>query len=81
MANGDEPTLIRVLSEIDVETFWRLRLRALQEEPESFCATYEESVETSLEEVAQKLKSSDESFIFIHGISVIWHRTSGVEAW
>lgn len=63
MANGDEPTLIRVLSEIDVETFWRLRLRALQEEPESFCATYEESVETSLEEVAQKLKSSDESFI------------------
>jgi len=55
---------IRMLNQSDLEAFWRLRLRALQEEPESFEAAYEESVNLPESEIARRLQSSDDSFIF-----------------
>jgi RimJ/RimL family protein N-acetyltransferase len=54
---------IRVLSESDVDSFWQLRLRALKEEPESFGAAYDESVDTPIADVAKRLQSTDDAFI------------------
>ncbi|MDX2105559.1 MAG: GNAT family N-acetyltransferase [Candidatus Melainabacteria bacterium] len=55
--------LIRELNESDVESFWKLRLRALKEEPESFGASYEESVDMSIEGAANRLQKSDDAFV------------------
>ena len=57
-------THIRILSPSDQKEFWQLRLRALQEEPESFEAAYEESVTIPETEIAKRLQSSDDAFIF-----------------
>ncbi len=54
--------IIKLLSENDIGTFWPLRLRALQEEPESFGADYEEAKLLSAEEVSKRLTSNDEQF-------------------
>jgi ribosomal protein S18 acetylase RimI-like enzyme len=56
-------TEIRILSEADVDAFWPLRLAALKTEPESFGATFEESVKRPLSDVANQLKSSPDSFV------------------
>ena len=58
----DKPE-IRVLSEFDVDSFRRLRVRALKEEPESFSASYQESADTPLGEAAKRLLSSEDSFV------------------
>jgi GNAT superfamily N-acetyltransferase len=55
---------IRVLTPGDVNQFWPLRLRALKEEPESFGKAYKEATSTPLEQVAQQLECSDDSFVF-----------------
>ncbi len=55
---------IRLLSEADVDAFWRLRLRALKEEPESFGASYEESVNLPQSDIVARLQNTDESFVF-----------------
>lgn len=55
--------IIRELDESDVESFWKLRLRALKEEPESFGASYEESVEMPIEEAVKRLQKSDDAFV------------------
>jgi ribosomal protein S18 acetylase RimI-like enzyme len=56
-------TEIRVLSEADVDAFWRLRLDALKNEPASFGATFEESVDKTLAEVVKQLKATEDSFV------------------
>src|SRR5882672_6553911 len=63
MAPKPQQLEIRVLSESDAAEFWKLRLRALREEPTFFGASHEESAETPLEEVARKLRCSDDSFV------------------
>jgi ribosomal protein S18 acetylase RimI-like enzyme len=50
-------TVIRVLSESDLDAFWQLRLRGLREEPESFGMAYEEA------QMRGTLASSDDSFV------------------
>jgi L-amino acid N-acyltransferase YncA len=39
---------VRILTAKDAEAFWKIRLRALQEDPESFGATYEEILERGI---------------------------------
>jgi GNAT superfamily N-acetyltransferase len=46
---------VRILNEKDAEAFWKIRLRALQENPESFGASYEEILERGLAGTAQGL--------------------------
>jgi len=41
--------LIRPLTELDGKQFWKLRLRALQENPEAFGAAYEEEINTPID--------------------------------
>lgn len=39
---------VRILTDTDAEAFWKLRLRALQEDPESFGASYTEILERGI---------------------------------
>lgn len=50
---------VRQLDSIDAEQYQRLRLEALQINPESFASSYEEEKEYSLETYANRLKSPD----------------------
>jgi RimJ/RimL family protein N-acetyltransferase len=54
---------IRVLTKEDVNRYWPIRLRALKEHPEAFAASYEESVNRTMEQVARRLMASDDQFI------------------
>jgi len=54
---------IRELTELDVDSFWKLRLRALKEDPESFGAAFEESVDMPLDDAAKRLQKSDDAFV------------------
>jgi ribosomal protein S18 acetylase RimI-like enzyme len=54
--------IIKLMSESDIESFWTLRLKALQESPTSFGADYEESKLLDLAEVSKRLASNDEQF-------------------
>lgn len=54
---------IRLLLTDDVDDYWQLRLRALREEPEAFGTAYEESVLTPIEDIAERLIVSDDSFV------------------
>lgn len=53
---------IRVLSKRDLDPFWKLRLRALREEPEAFGAAHEEFLERPHSEIANQLRNSSDSF-------------------
>jgi ribosomal protein S18 acetylase RimI-like enzyme len=47
---------VRKLIEADTEDFWRIRLRALRDNPEAFSSSYEESHTIPLASVAQRLR-------------------------
>lgn len=70
---------IRELTEVDVEPYWDLRLRALREEPEAFGASYEEDRERPLERVRQRLAETEVSpDAFILGAFVEDDRLAGM---
>jgi RimJ/RimL family protein N-acetyltransferase len=52
---------VRILTAKDAEVFWNLRLRALQENPESFGTTYTEILERGIAGVTQNLSRYNES--------------------
>lgn len=54
---------IRCLSPEDVMPFRELRLRALREHPDAFGTSYEEAMNLSIEEMAERLKPSPDAFI------------------
>ncbi len=51
------------MSEAHAAEFWAVRLRGLRQEPASFGSAYEESAETPIAEVGERLKASDSSFV------------------
>jgi ribosomal protein S18 acetylase RimI-like enzyme len=60
---------IRALVPSDAPAFQALRLRGLQECPEAFASSYEEEVDTPLEEIENRLQPKSDSAIFgaFHG--------------
>ncbi len=53
---------VRILTQKDAEAFWNLRLRALQEDPESFGASYTEILERGIAGSTQNLTRHNESW-------------------
>lgn len=54
---------IRLLTPEDAEEYQTLRLRMLKEHPGAFGASYEETQERGLEEVAERLESTEDRFV------------------
>jgi ribosomal protein S18 acetylase RimI-like enzyme len=56
---------IRILNSFDAESYWALRLEALQQNPEAFTTSYEEAVkrENPVEQTARNL-STEENYTF-----------------
>lgn len=52
---------------VQLERFWRLRLRALQEAPEAFSSSYEETAQTPLPDLIelQRARMSPENVVFL----------------
>ena len=54
--------LIRILTEADLDVYWALRLRALQDNPEAFGSTYEETLARGKEQMLQRILATERSF-------------------
>ncbi len=57
--------LIRKLTEEDLDALWSIRLRALQDNPEAFGSTYEETLQRSKESFRQRLRQPLSETFFI----------------
>ena len=56
---------IRLLTPEDALSFRELRLRALKDHPDAFGSSYEEAANLSVEETAERLKSSPDALIWV----------------
>lgn len=54
---------IRTINPTDAESFWSLRLDALDKNPEAFSANYEDFVNTTLDSVRARIQATDDDFI------------------
>ncbi|SEO94023.1 GNAT family N-acetyltransferase [Paenibacillus sp. OV219] len=54
---------IKLITPDEVEAYWQLRLLALQDSPEAFGATYEDSVGTPLDTVRGRIQLQADNFI------------------
>ncbi|MEK5057087.1 GNAT family N-acetyltransferase [Paenibacillus shunpengii] len=54
--------IIRILEENDAKAYQELRLKALQTNPEAFGSTYEQELNYSAEQVAQRISSTNTKF-------------------
>jgi RimJ/RimL family protein N-acetyltransferase len=54
---------LRTISKHDVHEFWRLRLEGLHRNPESFSASYEESVKLSIEVAKDRIGETEENYV------------------
>ncbi|GAC1381989.1 MAG: GNAT family N-acetyltransferase [Ktedonobacteraceae bacterium] len=50
------------MTEADIEAVWKLRLRALQNNPEAFSGTYVETLAYGIERYAERLRSEGDNF-------------------
>ncbi|WP_234404779.1 hypothetical protein [Paenibacillus bouchesdurhonensis] len=48
---------IKNIKQEQAEDFWRLRLEALRTHPEAFYTSYEDSVQTPLDEVVKRIRN------------------------
>ncbi|TCZ80880.1 GNAT family N-acetyltransferase [Paenibacillus albiflavus] len=55
--------LINELNPKHVQLFWGLRLEALKNHPEAFSSSYEDSVQTPLEDVEKRIKNDKDNYI------------------
>ena len=55
--------LVRKLTEEDAEALWKLRLRALTDNPEAFAATYEETLASGRERLVAGLRQEEAFYI------------------
>jgi len=54
---------IKELTLEHVQIFWEIRLEALQNNPEAFSSSYEDSVQTPLNEVEKRIKNEKDNYI------------------
>ena len=77
--------LIRKLTEEDTEALWNLRLRSLQENPEAFGSTYEETLQGGIERMRQRLQPGRTDTFYIGAFEeslvgmVGYYRETGVK--
>lgn len=57
--------LIRKLTEEDTDALWSIRLRSLQDNPEAFGSTYEETLQRGKESFRQRLRQSNTETFFL----------------
>jgi RimJ/RimL family protein N-acetyltransferase len=54
---------VRTIDTNDAEAFWKLRLLGLRLNPEAFYASYEESVNETMENVSSRMRPAEDRFI------------------
>jgi ribosomal protein S18 acetylase RimI-like enzyme len=57
--------LIRILTEEDLDALWSIRLRSLQENPEAFGSTYDETLQRGKESLRQRLRQPHAASCFL----------------
>jgi len=68
--------LIRNIQPADAESYWNLRLEALQMNPEAFGTSYEEAAQVTLSDVVKQIQNKRDHYILgriYKGSSAGWY--------